>query len=149
MVEFWCSCLLLHSFKITFSCFVFPSMVRRCISCRIISSQPFLDMPPQQGVASDLLRPPESRGSLQIRLWPQGLVSRQATAMRPVCGFDIRSVALQEAEVNSRRNHLLIIWDAELLGPCFATAHKCQETKEDVFHQLAPKYCKIHGGRHH
>ncbi len=106
-------------------------MVRRCISCRIISSQPFLDKLSQQGVTSDCLRPPESRESLQIRFWPQGLVSRQATAMRPVCGFDIRSVALQEAEVNSRRNHLLIIWEAELLGPCFALPlkHFCNSTK--------------------
>lgn len=43
--------------QITFSSFVFPSVIKRCINCRIISSQPLLDTPPQQGV---VLWPPEA-----------------------------------------------------------------------------------------
>lgn len=76
------------------------------------------DMLPQQGVTSDLPRLAGSRGSFG-KIWSlRGLPPRQGTCHAgPVCGSDIRFVALQEAEVHRRGNHLLIIYNAEMLRP--------------------------------
>lgn len=147
---FWCSCLFLHSFKITFSYFVLPSMIGRHINCCVISSQPLLDTPPQQGVTS------ESRGSFWICFGPEGwFPDRQLP-----CGLCVVliSVLLLYRKQRSTAGGI-IWWSSGMRGrwapvfPCrwniSTTAHKCQETKEDVFHQLGPKYCNMHEGRHH
>lgn len=59
------------------------------------------DMPPQQGITSDLGRLAGSRGSLGTDWGLGGLTPRRGTCLAgPVCGFDIRCVALKEAEVH-------------------------------------------------
>ncbi|KAL7850787.1 hypothetical protein SRHO_G00201360 [Serrasalmus rhombeus] len=107
-------CITSKSHHVFDACCNAPRVLPGQESCRI-STWCSWDMPSQQGVTSDLLRLAGSRGSLG-KIWGlRGRTTRQGNCHgEAVCGFDIRRVALQEAEVHGRRNHLLIICDAEL-----------------------------------
>lgn len=91
-------------------------MIGRCINCSTASTvQPLLDTPPQRGVIS------ESRGSFWIRFWPQGLVSRQATAMQPVWfwyPFCCSTGSRGQQQEESSADHL----GCKIAGPLFSPA---------------------------